>query len=334
MIGIDREATNRCAGGEQYSFARLLSRDADEHAARLSARDQVYEQLTPGPFEGSLVEALFRDIQLFRETTNQVIHESGSGRAGAYMFGVPVDTEVEGYHGGRPICRDSVIVLRDGQELDLRAPPRLDLVAVSMPIDALSRYAREVEQRDIERELRGVFVTSPPAARVDRFRKLLLMAPESISYNPEKLQHPAMQKALGHAIFGAVLDVLEPGGEQRPGCDAPTRGHAIVSRAQDYMREHVEEPLTIEDLCRELGVSRRTLQYSFREVLRVNPVSYLRALRLNGVRRALKAADQRCGSVQDIAARWGFWHLSHFASDYRRMFGELPSETLSRSAYN
>jgi len=131
-----------------------------------------------------------------------------------------------------------------------------------------------------------------------------------------------------------VLDVLEPGGEHRPGCDAPTRGHAIVSRAQDYMREHVEEPLTIEDLCRDLGVSRRTLQYSFREVLRVNPVSYLRALRLNGVRRALKAVDQRCGSVQDIAARWGFWHLSHFASDYRRMFGELPSETLSRSAYN
>jgi AraC family ethanolamine operon transcriptional activator len=31
--------------------------------------------------------------------------------------------------------------------------------------------------------------------------------------------------------------------------------------------------------------------------------------------------------VQDIAARWGFWHLSHFANDYRRMFGELPSET-------
>jgi len=37
--------------------------------------------------------------------------------------------------------------------------------------------------------------------------------------------------------------------------------------------------------------------------------------------------------VQDIAARWGFWHLSHFANDYRRMFGELPSETLRSSAH-
>ena len=33
-------------------------------------------------------------------------------------------------------------------------------------------------------------------------------------------------------------------------------------------------------------------------------------------------------SVADVAASWGFWHLSHFAADYKAMFGELPSETL------
>lgn len=56
------------------------------------------------------------------------------------------------------------------------------------------------------------------------------------------------------------------------------------------------------------------------------PATYLRALRLNGVRRDLRgrAAD----SVQDVAAAWGFWHLSQFATDYRRMFGARPSETL------
>lgn len=329
---IDRDSASAGAGAPGYSFSRLVSRDADEHAARLSAWDQVYEQLTPGPFEGSLVEVLFGGIQLFRESTNQVVHEFGTGRADAYMFGIPVDSAGEGYHGGRPIRRDSVIVLRGGQDLDLRAPPQLDLVAVSMPIDALSRYAREIERRDIGSELRDVVVASPASERMQRFRGLLLMALDSISHNPEKLQHAAMRKALGQTLFGAVLDLLGPGGE-RPAHDGPTRSHAIVSRAQEYMRVHVEDALTVEDLCRELRVSRRTLQYSFREVLRVNPVSYLRALRLNGVRRALKSADQRCGSVQDIAARWGFWHLSHFACDYRRMFGELPSETLSRSAY-
>lgn len=331
MTGTEHGGASRCGAVAGYSFARVQSRDADEQAARLSAWDQTYEQLTPGPFEGNLVEALFGEIQLFRETTNQVVHEFGMGRAGAYMIGVPVSTAGEGYYGGRPIRGDSVIVLRDRQDLDFRAPPQLDLVAVSMPIEALDRYAHEIERRDIERELRGVVVASPPRERVERFRSLLLMALESVSRNPDKLRHPAMQRALGHAVCGAVLEVFGPEPE-RPAHDGPTRSHAIVSRAQEYMRVHVEDPLTVEDLCRELGVSRRTLQYSFREVLRVNPVSYLRALRLNGVRRSLKAAaDRNGGSVQDIAARWGFWHLSHFACDYRRMFGELPSETLNRA---
>ena len=33
-------------------------------------------------------------------------------------------------------------------------------------------------------------------------------------------------------------------------------------------------------------------------------------------------------SVQDIAASWGFWHLSQFATDYRKLFGVRPSDTL------
>ena len=34
-------------------------------------------------------------------------------------------------------------------------------------------------------------------------------------------------------------------------------------------------------------------------------------------------------SVADAANEWGFWHMGQFAKDYRRMFGELPSETLN-----
>jgi AraC-like DNA-binding protein len=35
--------------------------------------------------------------------------------------------------------------------------------------------------------------------------------------------------------------------------------------------------------------------------------------------------------VHDVATRWGFWNLGEFAADYRRQFGELPSETLRRT---
>jgi len=38
----------------------------------------------------------------------------------------------------------------------------------------------------------------------------------------------------------------------------------------------------------------------------------------------------RNDTVGDVAARWGFWHLSRFAADYSRLFGELPSATRAR----
>lgn len=314
---------------DDYAFARARSHDADEHAARLSGWTQTYEQLTPGRFEGFLCEALFAEIQLFRETTNQSVHELGAGRSGSYMFGVPVALQGEGYFGGRPIGLDSILVLRDRGPLDFRAPAPMDIVGVSMPIEALRRYALEIDQRDVDGDLREICVAEPAPERVRRLRGFLLLALESICGHPQKLQHPVTRRALEQAVYGSILDTFA-GADDAAAAPGPTRSHALVSRAQDYMREHVDEPLTVEDLCRELRVSRRTLQYGFREVLRLNPVGYLRALRLNGTRRALRSPVHGT-TVQDVAARWGFWHLSHFACDYRRMFGELPSETLHRA---
>jgi len=36
------------------------------------------------------------------------------------------------------------------------------------------------------------------------------------------------------------------------------------------------------------------------------------------------------GSITQISSQWGFWHMGQFGADYKRQFGELPSETLGR----
>jgi AraC family ethanolamine operon transcriptional activator len=132
-------------------------------------------------------------------------------------------------------------------------------------------------------------------------------------------------------ILDALLDLAGRAGRSLDLRTAAGR-HTIVARAREYMQAHIDEPVSVSDLCAALHVSRRTLQYSFRDVLQLNAVAYLRALRLDGVRRELKRArDAAAGSrpcVQDVAACWGFWHLGHFVAEYRRMFGELPSQTL------
>jgi len=103
----------------------------------------------------------------------------------------------------------------------------------------------------------------------------------------------------------------------------------LVRRAEEYMQAHLGEPLSVLDLCRELGVSERTLHYAFQEVRGLSPMAYFQARRLNAVRQELKAAPAGTTTVREIAQRWGFWHTGEFASAYRRLFGELPSQTFN-----
>ena len=58
------------------------------------------------------------------------------------------------------------------------------------------------------------------------------------------------------------------------------------------------------------------------------PMRYVKQLRLEAVHRSLLAADASDTRVSDLAADHGFFQFGRFAADYKRAFGELPSETL------
>jgi len=88
---------------------------------------------------------------------------------------------------------------------------------------------------------------------------------------------------------------------------------------------------TIPELCRVAGVSQRTLEYGFRDLLGVTPVRYLKLLRLNRVRRSLVRRRSEDETVTSVAVRSGFSDLGRFAGEYRQLFGERPSDTLRRA---
>ena len=95
------------------------------------------------------------------------------------------------------------------------------------------------------------------------------------------------------------------------------------------MIAHLTEPLTLQELCSVSGRSKRSMIYHFSDVLGITPMAYFKLQRLNAVRRALKAANPDTTRVLDIAADFGFYHMGHFAVDYRELFGVLPSVTLA-----
>lgn len=93
-----------------------------------------------------------------------------------------------------------------------------------------------------------------------------------------------------------------------------------------YIRGNARGAISVANVAQVSGVSSRTLDRAFKEGLGVSPKHYIKAIRLESVRKELKRGDDN-HSVTDIANEWGFWHMGDFARDYYREYGELPSTT-------
>jgi AraC-like DNA-binding protein len=102
----------------------------------------------------------------------------------------------------------------------------------------------------------------------------------------------------------------------------------MVKTTEDYALSQTGEHLYVSDLRRAAGVSERTLEHAFKEIMGLPPVAYLIRLRLHRVRRVLLAATQGSTTVSAAALDWGFWHFGGFSRAYKDCFGELPSDTL------
>jgi AraC family transcriptional regulator, ethanolamine operon transcriptional activator len=315
-------------GPAPYCTTHLTSSDIEEQAAGLRKWDQVYEQLTPGRFVGTLHEASFRGVQVFRESTNQAVHELGLGSPGARAIGVPVHMDGHALFLGEVVDASTMVTFGSADELDFYAPKSFDILGLTVDERVLDAFAQQIEHRDAMTIFGAKRVFKPNPARLDEFRRLLLSILQSLDANPSALQYHHTQRLLEQSVLAALFAVVGESDEAPPPkARCASRSH-IVDQAKAFMAAHIDAPITVADLCVQLGVSRRTLQYSFQEVLGLNPVRFLRAMRLNGVRRDLRQAKPPGDAVQDLAAKWGFWHLGHFVTDYKQMFGELPSTTL------
>ena len=106
----------------------------------------------------------------------------------------------------------------------------------------------------------------------------------------------------------------------------------IVELAEKRALADTDGPLYITDFCKAAGVSERTLEYAFKEILSMSPVAFLRRVRLHRVRQALRADTPATTTVSAEALKCGFWHFGDFSKAYKDCFGESPSDTLRRES--
>jgi AraC family ethanolamine operon transcriptional activator len=268
-----------------------------------------------------IVQKRCGELELAYARLRVSIEQLGAPPAGTLTFGVLGPGTRRLWWRGRDVDGGTLLAFPVGAELRSISGPDFEVQTVSIAEEAVARTAERF-QLSLPAPSRRPETFRPPAATLTALQRLSrqLLAPEIGNDSPEA-------GLLGDAL---VLAWLRAHSNTR---DADARGSARQRdrgmRACLARLEHPDWPeLTPSVLCDVGGVGERTLQYAFRERFGVTPAAFLKARRLAAVRVALRRAAPE-QSVADIAAGFGFWHTGQFAADYRRAFGEPPSETLT-----
>ncbi len=219
-------------------------------------------------------------------------------------------------------------ILWPHQQMDLHIPEASSLLVATYP----SAWLRECwrKRSTLDREVAPVasdcLSLEVPEGRA-YYRHLSFVWSE-ISNDAVFLKSAEASNEIERTSAALLLLAFENGAV----CDAqdaqPEDSDPGLEMAEAYILSNLGEQISLADLVTVSNTSPSSLLRAFRIHRGTTPMKYVKQLRLESAQRALLSAKNGTTSVTTVAMDHGFFQLGRFAADYRRAFGELPSETL------
>lgn len=298
----------------------------EQHANGMSGWQVCYDQVSAGQFNGHITELNLKEIQLVRDRSNRSLVKTGKAWDGSLSFNMPYNPLPDNFYcDGNVSSSDSILIAKGNCLPELLTPENLDVISITVNKDSIINIAKKQNiEFYLDNNSDGHYITklNSNAELINDLRIIL-----SESHIGTLVQQKAIQNKVKDALFQHLIDIIDSEQAKYLG---PVARKKVVDKARDYVLSNLDTPPSIIELCNVIGTSRRKLQYCFQNTLGINPVTFLRLIRLNAAHRDLLNNNSN-SCVQDIATKWGFLHLSRFASEYKTLFKELPSETLRKN---
>jgi AraC-like DNA-binding protein len=156
--------------------------------------------------------------------------------------------------------------------------------------------------------------------------KHLFQTVDSIGANTEILNKFSMDDS----FYRLCVGLLHPEAVFRPATEnpAPFVRRELVGLCE-FLRAHLNEPVSLSQMERMSGLSARVLQSSFQNSFGLSPKAWLKKQRLHAARAVLQKPSHKL-KLTTLAYDFCFPSPSDFSRQYYLEFGELPSETLAK----
>jgi AraC family ethanolamine operon transcriptional activator len=315
---------------ETPALTRVTASDADEFGEKMRDWNLELKQLQPGQFGGSLVVLPLGPALVCSGRYEQSLLQ---------QVGVPDDCLNITRPGrgsdpvtfvGHEVAPGEVFVAGTGAECESVTRGVLRPTALSMKLSFLQTQTDWLTDARLL-SAKGVKLHSPGPKWTGEFLDAMEWIVGAAAQYPETVGRADVSGSMLDSLLARVntLGVTDsPLSDDR---ESRSARRQAVDRAREYIQANLTEPIRLSDLCKHARTQARSLEYGFHEAFGLSPIAYIRATRLHRVRRLLRSTAVRTRSVSEIALDCGFWHLSQFAVDYKRLFAESPSITFRRT---
>ncbi len=135
------------------------------------------------------------------------------------------------------------------------------------------------------------------------------------------LDNPTDTAVLGDGRLREVYYAILKGDAGNSARRAFGVGNEIAS-AIEYLSARLNQPVTIEELASQVGMSRAVFHRKFKQATTMSPMQFVKAMRLNNA--AMKIAGGK--NVSEAAMEVGYASSSQFSREFKRLYGQSPRQ--------
>lgn len=292
------------------------STDPDELLSLVQDWQLEFSVMNPGGFYGEFHQILYPDVLLGRGRFSDGLRQQGMSPPGFRTFVIPLTANLQLNWRGHSATGRHLLLFPENGELFSVANLNFDVLTLSVRTEDLIKAAEKASCPDPAKRMGQEIFVCPQGDLQCFGRDLMVCSHERIRL-----------KQLACSRLPFLMCEQDP-----PSRDPKTStGVQWIRMLEKLKQGQPDRVIDLNEFCGTLGISRRTLDYHIKTVSGLGPRQYLNRFRLNAVRRELKLAEPN-RRVGEVARRWGFHHLGQFSTDYRKLFGECPSDSLKNGS--
>jgi AraC-like DNA-binding protein len=179
-----------------------------------------------------------------------------------------------------------------------------------------------IEIKKSDGRVKAMEVSSIDANMLDAVVRLarLLDTPDEIQVLAPLIIREIVYRLLRGEQGARLSHLLASGGDTRR-----------ISKAVEQLRENYDQPLKIENIARELGMSVSGFHHHFKCVTAMSPLQFQKQIRLQEARRLMLGEDLDAASA---GLRVGYEDPSYFSREYKKLFGAPPQRDIAKLRSN